>query len=86
MDGSVQYTLTLRFDTLNIDFCFPLFSNFLKFGFTPGKAEQPLQGIGLQEKEAQKDQLAYKKSLYLIHYLQSKDIAQRQTFVDQLKK
>ena len=28
---------------------------FLKLGFTPCKAEQPLQGIELQEKEAQKD-------------------------------
>ena len=26
-----------------------------KLGFTPCKAEQPLQGIELQEKEAQKD-------------------------------
>ena len=26
-----------------------------KLGFTPCKAEQPLQGMGLQEKEAQKD-------------------------------
>ena len=31
------------------------FANFLKLGFTPCNAEQPLQGIGLQEKEAQKD-------------------------------
>ena len=29
--------------------------NFLKFRFTPCKAEQPLQGMELQEKEAQKD-------------------------------
>ena len=28
---------------------------FLKLGFTPCKAEHPLQGIELQEKEAQKD-------------------------------
>ena len=28
---------------------------FLKLGFTPCKAEQPLQGMELQEKEAQKD-------------------------------
>ena len=28
---------------------------FLKFGFTPCKAEQPLQGMELQEKETQKD-------------------------------
>ena len=28
---------------------------FLKLGFTPCKAEQPLQGLELQEKEAQKD-------------------------------
>ena len=28
---------------------------FFKLGFTPCKAEQPLQGIELQEKEAQKD-------------------------------
>ena len=28
---------------------------FLKLGFTPGIAEQPLQGIDLQEKEAQKN-------------------------------
>ena len=26
-----------------------------KLGFTPSKAEQPLQGMELQEKEAQKD-------------------------------
>ena len=28
---------------------------FLLFGFTPCKDEQPLQGMELQEKEAQKD-------------------------------
>ena len=28
---------------------------FLKLGFTPCKAEQPLRGMVLQEKEAQKD-------------------------------
>ena len=28
---------------------------FFKLGFTPCKAEHPLQGIELQEKEAQKD-------------------------------
>ena len=35
---------------------------FLKLGFTPCKAEQPLQGMELQEKEAQKIK-AYRKSL-----------------------
>ena len=29
---------------------------FLQLGFTPCKAEQPLQGMELQEKEAQKEQ------------------------------
>ena len=29
--------------------------SFKKLGFTPCKAEQPLQGMELQEKEAQKD-------------------------------
>ena len=28
---------------------------FFKLGFTPCKAEQPLQGMELQEKETQKD-------------------------------
>ena len=28
---------------------------FFKLGFSPGKAEQPLCGIELQEKETQKD-------------------------------
>ena len=28
---------------------------FFKFGFTPCKAEQPLQGMELQEKETQKE-------------------------------
>ena len=28
---------------------------FFKLGFTPCKAEQPLQGVKLQEKETQKD-------------------------------
>ena len=28
---------------------------FFKLGFTPCKAEQPFQGMELQEKEAQKD-------------------------------
>ena len=28
---------------------------FFKLGFTPCKAEQPLRGVELQEKEAQKD-------------------------------
>ena len=39
-------------DVMNKCFCF-LFS--LKSRFTPCKAEQPLQGMDLQEKEAQKD-------------------------------
>ena len=30
--------------------------NFFYLGFTPCKAEQPLQGMELQEKETQKDQ------------------------------
>ena len=29
---------------------------FFQFRFTPGKAEQPLRGMDLQEKQAQKDQ------------------------------
>ena len=29
---------------------------FFKLGFTPCKAEQPLQGVELQEKETQKDE------------------------------
>ena len=29
--------------------------SFFELGFTPCKAEQPLQGMELQEKEAQKD-------------------------------
>ena len=32
-----------------------LFCLFFKLGFTPCKAKQPLQGMELQEKEAQKD-------------------------------
>ena len=35
--------------------CFDFVNFFLKLGFTPCKAEQPLQGMELQEKEAQKD-------------------------------
>ena len=31
-----------------------IFNFFLKLGFTPCKAEQPLQGMELQEKEVQK--------------------------------
>ena len=31
------------------------FQGFFKLGFIPCKAEQPLQGMELQEKEAQKD-------------------------------
>ena len=34
---------------------FVKYSHFLKLGFTSCKAEQPLQGMELQEKEAQKD-------------------------------
>ena len=30
-------------------------NTFFKLGFTPCKAKQPLQGMKLQEKEAQKD-------------------------------
>ena len=37
--------------------------HFLKLGFTPCKAEQPLQGMELQEKEAQNIK-AYRKSFY----------------------
>ena len=38
--------------------CFTIFriNFFFQLGFTPWKAEQPLQGTELQEKEAQKDQ------------------------------
>ena len=32
----------------------PLYIFFLKLGFTPCKAEQPLKGMNLKEKEAQK--------------------------------
>ena len=43
--------LNITAKELNKDF--QLVSNFL-LGFTPCKAEQPLQGMELQEKEAQK--------------------------------
>ena len=33
----------------------PVTCIFKKLGFTPCKAEQPLQGMEIQEKEAQKD-------------------------------
>ena len=36
---------------------------FFSLGFTPCKAKQPLQGMELQEKEAQKDYRKYRKSL-----------------------
>ena len=36
---------------------------FLKLGFTPCKAEQPLRGKELQENEAQKKITAYRKSV-----------------------
>ena len=37
------------------DFFFIFLFFFFKLGFTTSKAEQPLQGLELQEKEAQKD-------------------------------
>ena len=36
---------------------------FLKLGFTPWKAEQPLQGMELQEKEEEKVKSIYKSFL-----------------------
>ena len=36
---------------------------FLKLGFTPCKAEQPLQGMELQGKEAQKEESIHEISL-----------------------
>ena len=48
----------------NCQFCFIYLFDKVSFslGFTPCKAEQPLQGTELQEKEAQKIK-AYKKSV-----------------------
>ena len=42
---------------------------FLWFWFTPCKAEQPLRGMELQEKEAQQDysRLLFRKNLQLKH-------------------
>ena len=40
---------------------------FLKLGFGPCKAEQPLQGIELQEKEAHKDNSIQEISLQRTH-------------------
>ena len=45
--------MILRIGTLFYASC-PNETHLLKLGFTPGKAEQPLQGMDLQEKEAQK--------------------------------
>ena len=39
-------------DTIFLIICFYVFS---KLGFTPCKAEQPLGGMELQERKAQKD-------------------------------
>ena len=36
---------------------------FFKLGFTPCKAEQPIRDMELQEKEVQKDYIAYRKSI-----------------------
>ena len=38
-----------------VDSLLRLYTDFFWLGFTPCKAEQPLQGMELQEKEAQKD-------------------------------
>ena len=35
--------------------CFTVFGAFFQLGLNPCKAEKPLQGMKLQEKEAQKD-------------------------------
>ena len=42
--------------TLNLNIFSLIFFFFFKLLFTPCKAEQPLQGMDLQEKETQKDQ------------------------------
>ena len=42
------------FDRVFISLICPIFS-FFKLGFTPCKAEQPLRGMELQEREEQKD-------------------------------
>ena len=39
-----------------VEILIPKVAIFFKLGFTPCKAEQPLQGMELQEKETQKDQ------------------------------
>ena len=41
--------------TKGSQYVFVCFFVFFKLGFTPCKAEQPLRGMELQEKEAQKD-------------------------------
>ena len=46
--------------------------HFLKLGFTPCKAEQPLQGMELQEKEAQ-NRLQHTRNLFRKN-LQLKDV------------
>ena len=45
----------INFSCEKLLFCEILFCLFFKLGFTPCKAEQPLRGMELQEKEAQKD-------------------------------
>ena len=44
----LTYLLLIKMDYFDI-------YSFFKFGFTPCKAEQPLQGLQLQEKEEEKD-------------------------------
>ena len=47
---------------LNCTKASPIFF-FFKLGFTPCRIEQPLRGMELQEREAQKDYQVYKKSV-----------------------
>ena len=47
--------LPLELSWISVDFQHT-FCLFFKLGFTPCEAEQPLRGMELQEKEAQKDQ------------------------------
>ena len=51
----ISYCFTSVFISADITFKNSLEHFFFKFGFTPCKAEQPLQGMELQEKETQKD-------------------------------
>ena len=55
VEGFSSFQSVLAHDLAYFPCKLPYWNTFFKLGFTPCKTEQPLQGMELQEEEAQKD-------------------------------